>query len=201
MSLVETSWTRGPIAILDVRRLPGTVCSIQFLDPSGALRCASGRTARWRHGGSIDLFHSGVLAQTLGCSVQAIYGWEQRYGFPRPRWNVRRSRGMPLTSRWYSRRQLFAIGMLHRHFGFLCGRFRERVADFSAAVSGLFDDVDRVPAAELKDLIGAALLLGRPEIADRLRPAALLTAPIARSPLVVARDGGPHVGKECPHKM
>lgn len=163
-SLLESCWTPEPIATLDVRRSPDTVCTIQFLDPRGRVRSASGRVARRPHGGSIDLFRSGVLALLLGCCTQTIYGLEERYGFPWPKWNVTRPNGAPLSSRLYSRRQLYAIGVLHRHFGFLRSPFRERAADFAFAVSLVFDDVDRIPSDDVRGLIAAALLLGREEI-------------------------------------
>jgi hypothetical protein len=163
-SVVAPCWSQSPIATLGVRRTAGTVCTISFADIRGEVRSAVGRRARLRGGGTIDIFHSGVLARMLGCRVQTVFGWEQRYGFPRPWWNVVRPTGEPLTSRWYSRRQLATIAMLHRAFGSLRGPYRERVAEFTVAVSLIFEEVDRIPVSELRKLVSAALVLGREDV-------------------------------------
>lgn len=162
-------WTPEPIATLDVRRSPDSVCTIRFADDRGHVHSASGRTVRRLDGRRFDLFHTGVLARMLGCSLQNIYAWEEQHGFPRPCWHVARRKGPPFSSRLYSRRQLFAVQMLHRQFGCLRGRFRERVADFAAAVSSIFWLVDNLSAVDVPEFIRAALVLHHEESYERLR--------------------------------
>lgn len=72
------------------------------------------------------------------------------------------SDGVPFTNRLYSRHQLFAVQRIHRHFGFLRGRYREAVGEFANAVSLVFELVDRVPIGEAARFVAAALAIYPP---------------------------------------
>jgi hypothetical protein len=103
----------------------------------------------------MDFFRTGVLAAALGCRAQCVYHWEQEWGFPRPCWNIVGTDGTPYTNRLYERNQVFSIQLLHHRFGYLRGPFRERVADFVAAVSLIFDIVPWFPIPEVTKFVGA----------------------------------------------
>jgi hypothetical protein len=154
-------WTSEPIATLDERRSPENVCAVYLSDDRGRVRTRMGRLVRLANGQLMDFFRTGVLAAALGCRPQCIYNWEATLGFPRPFWTILRTDGTPFKSRLYERKQLFAIQRLHHQFHYLRGPFRERVADFVAAVSFVFERVPWLPIPEVTNEVADAVVVYR----------------------------------------
>lgn len=93
---------------------------------------------------TLPLYPCGALLAVLGRSHKCLYKWEKTFGFPRAMYNVTDSPG---TNRWYSGRQIKAIGLLYLRFGRLEKKRRGELGQFILAVRDVFWRLD-MPAVE-----------------------------------------------------
>ena len=91
-------------------------------------------------GVEVELFTSGGLCKVMERQQRALYGWERDFDFPQALWRVR---DMKTVNRWYSKKQIIAIHTIMKHFNFLRGKQRNKLAKMIEAVRDCFYRVDQ----------------------------------------------------------
>ncbi len=114
-------------------------CFFPYTDREGRPRIGKGRTFVI-DGQDIDLFPTGVLCAMLGRGRQALYVWEEKFGFPPALYHLADDER---KKRWYSRRQLLAILHLYNAYGQLKKTNYDKLHQFIAAVRHVFYSVDQ----------------------------------------------------------